>query len=127
MTSASPIASRFPASYGYLSALLTLTVAAALLALNAQAQTPESLAPAAAAATPQTQTVQQPVSASKYATKDLERAFGYIDANKDNKISREEAAGFRGVAKHFDQADVNKDGVLSREEFENAMNASKPQ
>lgn len=53
-------------------------------------------------------------------------AFTYIDANKDGKLSRAEAAGFRGVAKYFDEADVNKDGFLSREEFENAMNRSKP-
>ncbi len=127
VTSATPIASRFPASYWYLSALLTLTAAAALLALNAHAQTTEPAAPAAAAATLQTQPVQQPLSAPKYAAKDIERAFGYIDANNDSRMTREEAAGFRGVAKHFDEADSNKDSMLSREEFENALNASKPQ
>ena len=123
VTSATPIASR--ASYWYVSALLTLTAAAALLALNAQAQTAEPAA-APAAAAPQTQAA-QPANAPKFAAKDIERAFGYIDANKDNQISREEAAGFRGVAKHFDEADINKDGMLSREEFENALNGSKPQ
>ena len=50
-----------------------------------------------------------------------------MDANHDGKISREEAAGFRGVARHFDQADTNHDGFLSRDEFDAAMNYVKPQ
>lgn len=54
-------------------------------------------------------------------------AFKFMDANKDGKISREEAAGFRSVARHFDEADTNKDNALSREEFENALNGVKPQ
>jgi hypothetical protein len=124
-TSATAIASRLRASYWYTGTLLTLTAAAALLALNAHAQTAEPAA-APAAAAPQTQAA-QPTNAPKFAAKDIDRAFGYIDANKDNQISREEAAGFRGVAKHFDEADINKDGMLSREEFENALNGSKPQ
>ncbi len=96
--------------------MLALTAAAALLATNAQAQTAEP-ATAASAAT----------AAPRYAAKELERAFSFMDANKNGKISREEAAGFRGVAKHFDEADSNKDNALSREEFENAMNGVKPQ
>ncbi len=58
----------------------------------------------------------------RYGAKDIERAFGFIDANKDNAISREEASGFRNVAKHFDAADINKDGALSVEEFGDALN-----
>ena len=50
-----------------------------------------------------------------------------MDANPDGKLSREEAAGFRGVARHFDQADTNHDGFLSRKEFDAAMNYVKPQ
>ena len=45
-----------------------------------------------------------------------------MDVNKDGKISRAEAAGFRNVAKHFDAADSNKDNLLSLEEFGNALN-----
>ena len=108
-----------------------LYACAALLAMSAQAQTTE---PAAAQPTQGASQVQaaQPVSpapatAPKYAARDIERAFSFIDTNKDGKISREEAAGFRGVAKHFDEADINKDGMLSREEFENALNGNKPQ
>ena len=58
----------------------------------------------------------------RYSAKDIERAFGFIDANKDNLISREEASGFRNVAKYFDAADVNKDGALSVDEFGAALN-----
>ena len=45
-----------------------------------------------------------------------------MDANHDGKISREEASGFSGVAKHFDEADTNHDHFLSRKEFDTAMN-----
>ncbi|MDP3798851.1 MAG: EF-hand domain-containing protein [Polaromonas sp.] len=101
--------------------MLTLTAAGALLAMRAQAQTPE---PAAAAPA---QTAPSPVAAPKYAAKDMVRAFSYMDANRDGKVSREEAAGFRGVARHFDEADTDRDGFLSSEEFESALNGRKPQ
>jgi hypothetical protein len=102
--------------------LLALT-AASLLTLGAQAQTATPAAPAAS----QADTAPAPAAASapKYSATDIERAFNFMDANKDGKISREEAAGFRGVARHFDEADTNKDGFLSREEFESALNGSK--
>lgn len=80
-------------------------------------------APAPAAAPPAPPAAAQ---GPAYTASNIALAFTYIDANRDGKISREEAAGFRGVAKYFDEADVNKDGFLSREEFENAMNRSKP-
>ena len=57
----------------------------------------------------------------------MARAFSYMDANRDGKVSREEAAGFRGVARHFDEADTDRDGFLSSEEFESALNGRKPQ
>ena len=60
--------------------------------------------------------------APKYSRRDIERAFGFMDTNQDGKISREEASGFRNVAKHFDAADTNKDNVLSLEEFGSALN-----
>lgn len=101
--------------------MLTLTAAGALLAMRAQAQTPEPDAAAPAQAAP------SPAAAPKYAAKDMAMAFSYMDANKDGKVSREEAAGFRGVARHFDEADTNHDGFLSREEFESALNGRKPQ
>ena len=65
--------------------------------------------------------------APRYTASNLERAFNFMDANHDGQVSREEAAGFRGVARHFDQADTNHDGFLSRDEFDAAMNYVKPQ
>ncbi len=63
--------------------------------------------------------------ASGYSVAQIAQAFSFIDGNKDGKLSRGEAAGFRGVARHFDEADINKDGVLSRQEFENALSGAK--
>lgn len=117
----SRVASASHRSWLYATAMmLTLTAAGALLAMRAQAQTPEpdAAAPAQAAPSP---------AAPKYAAKDMAMAFSYMDANKDGKVSRDEAAGFRGVARHFDEADTNRDGFLSREEFESALNGRKPQ
>ena len=64
---------------------------------------------------------------SKYAVKDIQRVFSFMDANRDGKISREEVAGFQNVAKHFDEADLDKDDLLSYKEFENALNSKKSQ
>ena len=58
----------------------------------------------------------------KYSASDIKTIFSYLDRNKDGKISREEAAGFKGVARNFDRADTNQDGSLSFEEFAFAMN-----
>lgn len=95
---------------------MMLTLTAALFAMSAQAEPAEPATTIAATST-----------APKYAASDMGLAFKLIDANKDGKISREEAAGFRSVARHFDEADTNKDNALSREEFENALNGVKPQ
>jgi DNA replication protein DnaC len=112
-----------PSSYLFgFAAMLTLSAGAALFTLRAQAQT--AAAPPAAAAS-RTQAEASATPAAKYSAKDLERAFNFMDANKDGKISREEAASFPNVAKYFDEADTDKDQMLSPEEFENAMNRSK--
>jgi hypothetical protein len=117
-TSAQQISSRFHGPDAFVGGmLLTLTAAAALLAMNAQAQTPAAPAPPAAVVS-----TAAAAAAPKYTAKDVERAFGFIDSNRDGKISREEAAAFRGVARHFDEADSNKDQALSRAEFESALN-----
>ena len=106
-----------------------MSTAVWLFALSAQAQAFDS--PAAAAPTI-IGAVQAPAppsasaSAPRYTASDLRQAFSFMDANRDSKISREEAAGFRGVARHFDQADADKDGFLSRSEFDAAMNYVKP-
>lgn len=114
---------------------LALTSALLLLALGACAQ---PTAPAASSVTtspanaapepaPTSQAQEAPaLQAPAYTASNIALAFNYIDANRDGQLSREEAAGFRGVARNFDAADTNKDGSLSRQEFENAMNRSKP-
>lgn len=120
-----PVHSPFWSLFG-VAALLTLSAGAALFAMRAQAQT--AAAPAAAASQMQAEPPATAASASpaaKYSAKDLERAFGFMDGNKDAKVSRDEAASFRNVAKHFDEADTDKDQTLSPQEFENAMNRSK--
>jgi hypothetical protein len=97
---------------------LTLSAAAALLAMgsaHAQTQAPQAPAPVAAAEAP----------APRYTASKLEFAFNYMDGDRDGKISRAEAAGFRGVAKYFDEADTDRDNFLSRAEFDAAMNHAK--
>ena len=116
--------------------MLTLTAAAAIFATSAHAQPlePEAASRSAPAliqnpVTPTIVTTPALPSASatpatrKYAAQDVERAFNFLDSNRDGKISRAEAAGFKNIAKHFDAADVNKDNFLSKEEFDNALNA----
>ncbi len=67
-----------------------------------------------------------PSASPPYAAAEVERAFAFMDANRDGRISRAEASGFRGVARHFDAADSNRDSALSRAEFESALNKKKP-
>jgi hypothetical protein len=98
---------------------LAAVATAALLVPMAHAQ-PAASAPAAAAV-PTAAATTEP----RYTASDISRAFSFMDTNKDGKISREEAAGFRGVARHFDEADTNKDNNLSHQEFESALNQAK--
>ncbi len=104
--------------------------AAALLLIGAPAHSADSAqaapAPVAPASEAPAPTASVRTAAPRYSAGNLAMAFGYMDANHDGKISREEAAGFSGVARHFDQADTNHDGFLSREEFDYAMNYVKP-
>ena len=110
---------------------LAVTSALLLLALGACAQTTvpttSSSTTSAATAAPTPPAQEAPaLEAPAYTASNIALAFNYIDANKNGQLSREEAAGFRGVAKNFDAADTDKDGSLSRQEFDNAMNRSKP-
>lgn len=103
--------------------VFAIPAAALLLALGARAQSaglPAAAAPASSAAAGQ-------AAAPRYSASELQQAFDFMDANRDGKISRAEAAGFRGVARYFDQADTDQDGFLSRSEFGAAMNHVKPQ
>lgn len=99
---------------------LALGTAVVLFGAGAQAQTPQP-APATAQGAAAAAAPAEP----KYTVAQIAQAFSFIDGNKDSKISRDEAAGFRGVARHFDEADANKDGVLSRQEFESALGSDK--
>ena len=133
------VVSGFSACYFYSASLTVAAVSAAVLVTScANAQSMNSTAPAlegvsgatppATPVLPRAELDHQPVPqdaakpAPKYNPKDIERAFMFMDTNRDGKISRQEASGFRNVAKHFDAADTNKDNYLSLEEFGNALN-----
>jgi hypothetical protein len=44
-------------------------------------------------------------------------SFGYLDIDKDARVSPAEAKADWAVARGFDAADINKDGFLDRSEF----------
>ena len=48
--------------------------------------------------------------------KDLDAAFAKADANKDNKLDKQEAQTMPAVAERFNQLDANADGSVSRKE-----------
>ncbi|MEJ1096570.1 MULTISPECIES: hypothetical protein [unclassified Pseudoxanthomonas] len=43
--------------------------------------------------------------------------FAAADANKDGKLSRDEAKGNPRMTENFDRLDANKDGFLSKDEL----------
>lgn len=100
--------------------ILPMAFSLLLFAPGLQAQ-PATPAPQDAVSTPAPATAAKP----RYSSGDIDRAFAFMDSNKDGKVSREEAAGFRNVAKHFDAADTNQDQALSLQEFASAMNRPK--
>ena len=104
---------------------LQLVVAACTLALTLSSLPAHAQAPGEAPTTPTPAAAETAPAAPRYSAAEIEQAFSYIDANKDGVISREEAAGFKGVARHFDRADMDKDGTLAKAEFSNAMNQAK--
>jgi hypothetical protein len=44
-------------------------------------------------------------------------SFGYLDTDKDSRITPKEAEADWAVVKSFEQADTNHDGYLNKEEF----------
>ena len=132
--SSEKVVNGFLACYLYSASLTVAAVSAAVLMTScANAQSMNSTAPASGAtpstpALPRAELDHQPAPqdaakpAQKYNSKDIERAFMFMDTDRDGKISRQEASGFRNVAKHFDAADTNKDNLLSLEDFGNALN-----
>lgn len=53
-----------------------------------------------------------------------EQIFGFLDADKDGFIAREEAKG--PLEKHFDTVDADKDKKISPVELKTAMAAMRP-
>ncbi|MCJ0765592.1 EF-hand domain-containing protein [Variovorax terrae] len=96
-------------------------------ALNVYAQAPDASSSPASPARPVAQMSQPadgqaaPAQKGKWSAKDVDAAFARADANKDGKISREEAQRFPAVAQRFDQVDLDHDGALSRAEFDQAL------
>jgi len=53
-----------------------------------------------------------------------EKRFSAADANKDGKLTREEASkGMPAAARNFDRIDANRDGVVTLQEIEAARQA----
>ena len=92
---------------------------------HSPAPAPEAAASSAAAVASSASAPAAPRTVPKYSASDIRTIFSYLDRNKDGKISREEAAGFKGVARNFDRADTNQDETLSFDEFSLAMNQAK--
>lgn len=51
-------------------------------------------------------------------------SFGYLDINKDARLSRDEAKADWAVKQSFSQVDANSDGYLDKEEFEHLSRGS---
>lgn len=52
---------------------------------------------------------------------DSAASFDVLDANKDGSISKDEAAGMKGLSESFEKLDANKDSKLDQKEFDKAM------
>jgi hypothetical protein len=44
-------------------------------------------------------------------------AFGQLDLNRDDTLSREEASSDLNLGPRFDDMDINRDGLVTREEL----------
>jgi hypothetical protein len=90
---------------------VALTVLLTTAATWAQSTAPamEGSAPAAAGAT------------SPMTAKELMSSFTKADANKDGKLSKEEAAGVPGLVSKFEAIDTDGDKMISKSEFEKAI------
>jgi hypothetical protein len=53
-----------------------------------------------------------------------EQIFGFLDANQDGFIAKDEARG--PLEQHFDRVDADKDGKISMDELKTAMAAMRP-
>jgi Ca2+-binding EF-hand superfamily protein len=53
--------------------------------------------------------------------KRVDDVFARLDADKDGRLSRAEAAKGKRLAKHFDKIDADHDGFVSRTELDTAI------
>jgi hypothetical protein len=53
-----------------------------------------------------------------------DQIFGFLDANQDGFIAKDEARG--PLEQHFDHVDADKDGKISMDELKTAMAAMRP-
>ena len=99
-------------------ALLTALTVGAALGAHAQGADSGGLKAPSGSSTPSAQNAPAP---SGPTNQEVGAAFIRADANKDGKLSRQEAVRFPAVEQRFDQIDTNKDQFVSREEFEVAL------
>lgn len=99
-------------------ALLTALTVGAALGAHAQGADTGTLKAPSGSGTPSVQSAPSP---SGPTTQEVGAAFTRADANRDGKLSRQEAVRFPAVEQRFDQIDTNKDQFVSREEFEVAL------
>ena len=102
---------------------ITVLFAGSLMALTAAAQRPE---PAASAPALPPEPSREVARSIEFSAANIALAFSFLDRDGNGRISREEAAAIRGVARNFDRADLDHDNSLTRSEFDNAMKQSKP-
>ena len=76
----------------------------------------QSTAPAMGAMPAPAASAAKPMSANE-----LLAAFAKSDANKDGKLSKQEAEGVPGLSAKFDQVDMDGDKMVSKAEFEKTL------
>jgi len=94
-----------------------------IFAMAASGQVPmQPTAPEPATAPSQAVTVPQPSTSPSSGVgpaATVTYTFEMLDANRDNSISREEAARLPELARIFEELDRNRDGKLDRSEYVN--------
>jgi hypothetical protein len=107
----------------HLKKLLAAMAVSGIFAMAAWGQVPlQSTAPEPATAPSQAVTVPQPSTAPSSGVgpaATVTYTFEMLDTNRDNSISREEAARLPELVKIFEQLDRNRDGSLDRSEYVN--------
>ncbi|WP_299181046.1 EF-hand domain-containing protein [uncultured Neptuniibacter sp.] len=87
---------------------LTLASVLAVASVSAVAADDKAAAEVKPAVQPEVMTEEQPKS---------ESIFEKLDADKDGKVSQQEAQVSPALVKGFEKIDTNKDGFLSQDEF----------